>query len=262
MDIDSSGYGPARRTTAAIVNVRMGSGRLPGKVMRHIGGKPLLQHLLERMSLAKSLDRVVVATSTLLANDAIADLCASLGVACFRGAEDDVLSRTLGALRLAQAEIGVVVFGDGPLIDPAIVDCMVEEFLRLDPACDFVGNDLQTTYPPGMEVEVFSVAALADAERSCSQRDMREHGTLYIRSNPGRYRLLNIEAPAELHRPDLELEVDTEADVPVVEAVLAHFAGQAGFRLIDIIEYLDAHPDLARLNRDVPRRWKAFRNQH
>ena len=246
--------------TAAIVNVRMGSTRLPGKAMRSICGKPLLHHLLERLSLAKSLDQVVVATSTLPANDAIEAFCASLDIACFRGSEDDVLSRTLGALRSVGAGIGVVVFGDGPLIDPAIVDHMVASYIGVNPRCDFVGNDLETTYPPGMEVEVFSVSALADADRRCTERDIREHGTLYLRRNPDLYRLLNLEAPTDLRRPDLELEVDTEADLRVMEAVLDHFSGRGDFGLIDVIEFLDAHPQIAALNRNVPRRWKVFRD--
>jgi spore coat polysaccharide biosynthesis protein SpsF (cytidylyltransferase family) len=247
--------------TVGIVNVRMGSTRLPGKALLDLCGKPLLQHLLERLRLARSLDAVTVATSTLPANDAIESFCARLGIPCFRGSEDDVLSRTLGGLQSMQATTGVIVFGDGPLIDPAIVDDMVARFRSFDPPYDFVGNDLETSYPPGMEVEVCSVAALADADRRCHEPEVREHGTLYVRRNPGRYRVLNVIAPAPLRRPELELEVDTEDDLGVVQAVLAHFRGRVDFALGDIIEFIDAHPDIAALNRDVPRRWKAFRQQ-
>jgi spore coat polysaccharide biosynthesis protein SpsF (cytidylyltransferase family) len=204
---------------------------------------------------------VIVATSVLAANDAIAEFCVGAGIECFRGPEEDVLARTLGALRSVDAEIGVIVFGDGPLVDPLIVDHIVNTYMQCDARLDFVGNDLATTYPPGMEVEVFSVAALADADRRCADRNTREHGTLYIRRNPQSYRLLNVEAPAHLRRPDLELEVDTEVDLQVIGEVLRYFGGRLDFTLGEIIEFLDAHPRVAELNRAVHRRWRSHRTK-
>lgn len=245
---------------AAIVNVRMESTRLPGKVLRNICGKPLLHHLLGRLAMARAVKSVVVATSTRLSNDAIAAFCAKEGFACFRGSEEDVLARTLGALQSVGAETGVVVFGDGPLIDPAIVDRVVDVYVGSKSAHDFVGNDLKTTFPPGMEVEVFSLAALADADRRCIEPAIREHGTLYLRRNPQLYRLLNVDAPPSLRRPDLELEVDTEADLRVIASILDHFPGRSDFDLSEIISLLDAHPEIAAINQTVPRRWKEFRS--
>src|SRR5271170_5714629 len=113
-------------STAAIVNVRMESTRLPGKALQVVGGKPLLHILLERLAISRKIDCVVVATSVRKANDAIASFCAERAVKCFRGPEDDVLARTLGALDAVDAKTGVVVYGDGPLIDPAIVDGIVD----------------------------------------------------------------------------------------------------------------------------------------
>jgi len=247
-------------TTVAVVNVRMESTRLPGKALRDVCGKPLLERLLDRLRLAKSVDHIVVATSIRPANDAIEAFCKSHGVECFRGSEDDVLGRLLGALTAARATTGVVVFGDGPLVDPASIDQLAGEYRRAAPPYHFVGNDLKTTYPPGMEVEVFSVAALAEADRNCTDPKIREHGTLYLRLNPGLYRLLNIEAPEPLRRPDLELEVDTEADLQVLEWVTAHFGSRTDFSLADIIRLLDGQPQLTAINRDIPRRWKEFRS--
>jgi spore coat polysaccharide biosynthesis protein SpsF (cytidylyltransferase family) len=247
-------------TTVAVVNVRMESTRLPGKALRDVCGKPLLERLLDRLRLAQSLDRIVVATSVRPANDSIESFCKSRQIECFRGSEDDVLSRLLGALTAAGATTGVVVFGDGPLVDPAIIDQVVGEYRRAAPPYHFVGNDLRTTYPPGMEVEVFSVAALADADDKCTDPAIREHGTLYLRLNPGKYRLLNIEAPPQLCRPDLELEVDTAADLQVLEWVTAQFGSRTDFSLGEIIRLLDGQPQLTAINRDIPRRWKEFRS--
>ncbi|HLH89450.1 MAG TPA: glycosyltransferase family protein [Xanthobacteraceae bacterium] len=244
----------------AIVAVRMGSSRLPGKVLRIVAGKPLLGHLLDRLALARRLDGIVVATSIRAENDAIARYCAGRGVACFRGDEDDVLGRMVGALESQGATVGVEVFGDCPLIDPAIVDHFVDEFAQAGGTLDFVGNDLTTTWPPGMEVEVFAVTALADAARRCRDPAIREHGTLHIRQNPALYHLRNIEAPAEFSRPDIELEVDTAEDLAVIEQVLIHFANWPAVGLADLIAFMERHPDVAAANRNVPRRWKEFRS--
>lgn len=243
----------------AVVNVRMGSSRLPGKVLREVAGKPLLGHLLDRLALARRLDEVVVATSVRPENDPVEAYCRSRGAPCFRGDEDDVLARMLGALKSRAATVGVEVYGDCPLIDPAIVDAMVGDYVAAGGGLDFIGNDLSTTWPPGMEVEVFSMAALEDSARRCQDPAIREHGTLFVRQNPALYRLRNIEAPAPCRRPELELEVDTAEDMVVVERILGHFADRPGFSLGDLIAFLDAHPEVAEVNKDVPRRWKEFR---
>lgn len=243
----------------AAIQVRMGSSRLPGKTLLPISGRPLLGHLLDRLRRCHRLDGIVVATSRLPENDAIDDFCRDEGVPCFRGSEDDLLERTLGALQSQEADVGVVAFGDGPLIDPQLVDQVIREYLDTVESFDFVSNDLKTSYPPGMEVEVFAVSALVDAAARAEDPAVREHGTLYIRQNPDRYRLRNVEAPPELRRPDLEMEVDTEEDVQVISRILDHFRDRPEFGLSDIISFLDANPALAAINRDVPRHWKEFR---
>lgn len=246
--------------TLGVVNVRMGSARLPGKVLREVAGKPLLGHLLDRLGRAKGIDGIVVATSIRSENDAVEHYCQGRDIACFRGAEDDVLGRMLGALQSQQANVGVEVYGDCPLIDPAIVDRMIGVYRDAGGMLDFVGNDLSTTWPPGMEVEVFSVAALEDSAQRCRDPAVREHGTLFIRQNPGLYRLKNIEAPPAYRRPELELEVDTAEDMIVIGRILEHFSDRPDFSLGDLIAFLGAHPDLAAINKDIPRRWKEFRS--
>ncbi|MBF0156152.1 MAG: glycosyltransferase family protein [Magnetococcales bacterium] len=244
----------------ATIQVRMGSSRLPGKVMREVAGKPLLGHLLDRLALVRNLTGVVVATSVRPENDPIERYCRERRLPCFRGSEDDVLGRMLGALREQRADVGVEIFGDCPIIDPALVETTIRYFLDHREAFDFVGNDLATTYPPGMEVEVFSVAALERADRETDDPAIREHGTFQIRRNPGLYRLKNLEAPAELHRPEMELEVDTEEDFQVISQILNHFSDRPHTSLAEIIAYMEAHPELSAINRHVHRRWKALRD--
>jgi spore coat polysaccharide biosynthesis protein SpsF (cytidylyltransferase family) len=238
----------------------MGSSRLPGKVMRQILETPLLGHLLNRLERAETLTGVVVATSTNPENDVIESYCRLRQIACFRGSEDDVLGRMVGALDHVQADVGVEVFGDCPLIDPEIVDGMVRRYLSAAGALDWIGNDLKTSYPPGMEVEVFSAAKLLDAANRTDDRAIREHGTLFIRQHPEIYNIQNVDAPDRLRRPDLSLEVDTDADLDVIARVLENFREKPSFSLSDIIDFLDANPRIADRNRHVPRRWKQYRS--
>ncbi len=248
-----------RDRTVASIQVRMGSSRLPGKVMRVVQNRPLLGFLVVRLRLCQTLDEIIVATSSGIENDVIESFCDSESVRCFRGSETDVLDRTHKALSSASATIGVEVFGDCPLIDPVIVDHVVRVFEN-NRKYDFVGNDLKTTYPPGMEVEVFSVDALSDSAKRVAPNDpVREHGTLFIRQHPNLYKLLNIEASEDIRRPELELEVDTVEDYSVVTSIIENFEGRVDFTLKEIIQYLDDNPQVAELNSRVYRRWKEFR---
>ena len=204
------------------------------------------------------LDDVVVATSDRPENDQVQEFCDNRGTPCFRGSEEDVLDRLLRALTWRNAATGVLVFGDCPLIDPAIVTLLVEYF-QSNTECNFVGNDLSTTYPPGMEVEVFSVDVLAESASRCADAVIREHGTLYIRTHPEIYKLHNYEAPPHWRRPDLSLEVDTMEDITVMDRIITHFRGSIDFTLDEIINFMDQNPEIGMLNRGVTRRWKKFR---
>ena len=247
----------------ASIQVRMGSSRYPGKVMHKIAGKPLLGHLVSRIQKSKLLDDIIIATSVNQENDVIESYCEENSIACFRGEEDDVLERTLGALRKMNAKVGVEVYGDCPLIDPVIVDMIIENFLNDENDLDFVGNNLKTTFPPGMEVEVFKVSALEDAAGKVADPAIREHGTLYIRQNPSIFKVKNVEAPVKWHRPELELEVDTEEDIYVVSQIFEYFRAlnNENFGIDDIIEFMDGNPDLKKINFGVPRRWKETRGE-
>jgi len=237
----------------------MGSGRLPGKVMRLVQGKPLLGHLLDRLSRCHLLDETVVATSTNIENDVIENYCSARDVLCFRGSELDVMDRVLKALLWRRATDGVMVWGDCPLLDPSIVTEVVDYYLT-HKEYDFVGNDLRTTYPPGMEVEIFSIKALADSAQRCGDMTLREHSTLYIRTHPEIFRIKNLDAPKRFHRPDLFLGLDVKEDLTIVRAVMDALGSEGVHDLEKIIDFMDDNPHLGKLNRDVPRRWKKYRD--
>jgi spore coat polysaccharide biosynthesis protein SpsF len=245
--------------TAAIIPVRMASNRLPGKALVPINSKPVLGHLIDRLRTCKSLDEVIVATSLNREDQAILDYCQNSNVICFRGSEDDVLGRLVLALENSKVDIGVLTFGDGPLIDPVLIDSFVEIFLQ-DGSLDFLSNDLKTTYPPGMEVEIFKTAALVDSNARNTNSNSREHGTLYIRQHPEIYKSKNIEASLEHYRPDLELELDTIEDLQVIKAIFNHFSDRPNFGLDDVIKFMDENPNLSKININIPRQWKQYRN--
>mgnify|MGYP001398269073 FL=1 len=236
----------------------MGSGRLPGKTMVDLDGRPLLWHLINRLRQTSGIDEISVATSILKENDVIEDFCKNEKLFCYRGSEEDVLTRTLESLEAHDADVGVIVYGDNPLVDPVVVDEVID-FYKVNREYDWVGNDLLTTFPAGMEVEVFNVGALLDSSNRETDPSIREHGTLHIRQNPNTYSLWNVEAEGVRRRPDLHLGVDVGEDLEVVRMIMKHFSNGAVFRLEDIIEYLDRNPQLPLRNRNVHRRWRKYR---
>jgi spore coat polysaccharide biosynthesis protein SpsF (cytidylyltransferase family) len=161
-----------------IIQARMTSSRLPGKVMADIGGKPLLQQMLGRVRRAKTLDKIVVATTTNPTDDPVAELCQRMGVELHRGSELDVLDRFHDAANAAGATVVVRLTADCPMIDPELVDEVVRRFRQGD--CDYATNAIERTYPDGLDVEVMSRAALNEAHEKARLPYEREHVTPYI----------------------------------------------------------------------------------
>jgi len=245
----------------ASIQVRMNSERLPGKVLREINGKPLLGYLIERLKMSKHIDEIIVAVPDTLENKPIINFCINEKLNYFAGSENDVLNRMTGSLNFMNANIGVEVYGDCPLIDPKIVDYVIQQFINEESAFDFVGNDLSTSFPPGMEVEVFKIDALIKANNLASNQSIREHGTLFIRQNPEIFNIKNVTAPKKWFSPELEIEVDTEEDFYVIKKILENFNYKLEFSLEDIIQFLLKNPKLTEKNNKIERRWKVLRNE-
>lgn len=234
----------------AIVQARMGSTRLPGKVLKKVLGKPLLQWLIGRLKRCKCLSSVVVATTTLPEDNPIEALCHEESVDCFRGDSEDVLSRYIGAMRRFGTDVGVRITGDCPLIDPMIVDQAVELFRDPSSRFDYVSNCINRTYPRGMDVEVFSFEALEQANRSAATKAEREHVTYYIVTHPTLFNLGSIEQKEDLS--SIRLTVDTEEDFILVSKVLEALGEKhPGFLLSDIIALLAKHPEWLSINAHV-----------
>ena len=245
--------------TIAVILSRMGSNRLPGKALLKINNIPAIEYTYKRVLASNSIDDVVIATSNNKQDDSIEELCKKEKMLCFRGPEDNVLERLVLALQKYKANTGVIIYGDCPLIDPNIISQIVNVYKDNIEDYDFVSNDLKTTFPPGMEVEVVSLEALERADSSIIDPSIREHGTLYIRKNPEIFRLLNVEAPRNYNFPNIEIELDTIEDYSVIDKIAKNF-NDYKYDLQKILSFLDANPTVRDFNKDIPREWKKFRN--
>lgn len=244
----------------ATIQARLGSSRLPGKVLAPILGKPLIEYQIERIRRSKIINRVLIATTTNPQDDAIVELAQRLGCECFRGSEDDVIGRVLGSLNHFEIEVNAEFQGDNSIPDPQIIDQVLGYYLDHCDKFDYVTNSLKTTYPPGLEVSVYPRWVLADAEARIVEPLLREHVGIHIYQHPERYRVKNLEAPPEFRRPNLHLEVDTQEDFDLITTIYEHFMPiNPEFSLADMIAFTDANPDLARGNENVERRWKQYR---
>jgi spore coat polysaccharide biosynthesis protein SpsF len=231
------------------IEARMASTRLPGKTMRKILGRPMLELLIERLKRARKVDEIVVATTVNPEDEVIIKLAERVGVKWFRGSSEDVLDRVLRAAKAHKGDVIVEMTGDCPLLDPEIVDTMVTKFLAGKGKYDYVANIIKRTYPRGLDTQVFPVAVLEEVSHLTQDPADRENVSLYIYEHPEKYRLLNVEAPPELARPDLRLTVDTEEDLRLTREIYsALFPGKPAFTTLDVIKLIDANPALAMVN--------------
>ncbi len=233
----------------AIIQARMGSTRLPGKVLMDLAGEPMLARVVNRCRRAALLTDVVVATTTQPADEAIARLCTERGWPCVRGSEDDVLDRYHQAAEARHADAVVRITSDCPLIEPSVVDRTVKEFLDRQPNVDYACNFMpQRTFPRGLDVEVAGRTALDRAWREDRNPAWREHVTLYIRRHPELFRLHGV--TNDVDYSDLRWTVDEETDLELARRIYGHF-GRDTFSWQDVLALLAAHPDWSALNRSV-----------
>jgi spore coat polysaccharide biosynthesis protein SpsF len=233
-----------------MVQARMTSTRLPGKVLMPVLGKPLLAYEIERLKQCQLADNLMVATTVNATDDPIAALCETLSVPVFRGSESDVLSRYYGAAQQVNAQTVVRVTADCPLIDPAVIDRVIQHFQTANEPLDYASNTLTRTFPRGLDTEVFSGAALAIAHREATEAAQREHVTPFFYQQPNRFKLASIEAPENLsqHR----WTVDTPEDFELIRRILETLYPQnQHFTTRDVLEVLAKNSDWAELNAHI-----------
>ena len=237
---------------ATVIQARVGSTRLPRKVLMDVAGEPMLAHVVARSDAIARSDVTIVATSTLPGDDAIAELAAERGWRVFRGSEDDVLDRYLQAGREAGAEHVIRVTSDCPLVDPGEADRVIAHHLVT--GADYTQNI--TVWggetPLGVGVEAFTIGALEASARDGHEPHHREHVDEFVYEHPERFRLEVVPALPPLNRPDLRLTVDTPEDMALVRAIYERLHEPG--RIVDLaaaIALLDSEPELVELNRHV-----------
>jgi spore coat polysaccharide biosynthesis protein SpsF len=232
-----------------IVQARMGSTRLPGKIMKDVAGESMLERCLNRLKRCVTLDRIVIATTELARDDVVVDWCGRRHADCFRGNEDDVLDRYYRAAKEYAADVVVRVTSDCPLIDPALTDDVVKFFVDAQPDADYVSNSLpQPTYPIGLNVEVMTFQALERAWRDDGNPAWREHVTPYIYLNPSLFRCAGY-----AHSEDysyMRWTVDTPEDLILVNKIYGHF-GHDRFTWTDVLKVLQEKSDWIEINRHI-----------
>ncbi|WP_048601371.1 cytidylyltransferase domain-containing protein [Rubeoparvulum massiliense] len=234
----------------AIIQARMGSTRLPGKVMMKIDGKTILHHVIERVKQAYGFDQIVIATTTFTQDDVIAKAAIEYGVEIYRGSEENVLSRYYEAATKYHADVIVRITSDCPLIDPLIIDQLVQFYKSHDyEMVTNAGIDLsKRTYPRGLDTEVFSYQALKEAYLNGHAPYHREHVTPYIYEKSDKIYYYQDEKNNSQYRWTL----DTEEDFRLIQAVYLYlYNGKHDFYYNDILKVFSEHPELIKINAHI-----------
>jgi spore coat polysaccharide biosynthesis protein SpsF len=232
--------------TVAIIQARMGSTRLPGKVAMDVGGKTMLARVVERVRETPGVNEVVVAIPDTAADDPIVEICRALDVQSQRGSEHDVLDRYLSAARDSGADAVVRVTSDCPLLDPQVSGSVVRRFQTARP--DYASNTLVRTFPRGLDTEILPMEILELAAREAVDDPDREHVTLFVWRQPARFRLLSVEVEGDHshHR----WTVDSPEDLELIRRIYGKL-GDAGFGYQEVLDVLTAHPEWAEINAHV-----------
>jgi len=234
----------------AIIQARMGSTRLPGKTLVDIVGKPLLVHVIERIQASKTVNEIIVATTTNAEDQAILRLANQYHVSTYAGSVDDVLDRFYQAAKQVYADIIVRITADDPFKDPEVLDEIVKYFLS-HPELDYVSNTIEPTYPEGLDIEVFSYKVLERTWEEAQLPSDREHVTPYIWKNPGKFRIANIKYKENLSH--LRWTLDYEKDLFFARKVYSHLCHKGVFLMNDILTLLQAEPGFSDINQGIER---------
>ncbi len=243
----------------ASIEARMTSSRLPGKVLMEMDGKPVLEILIDRLKRSKFINEIVIATTSNDADDRIEELGKELNVAVFRGSEDDVLGRVVGAVETLKGDIIVEITGDCPLMDPEVMDSVIEEYIENYPEYDYVTNigyveNEVREIPIGMDIRVFTFKDLKYISEITDDPEDREHVSLYFfRTGKNKYKLFNIKTPDKWKRNySVRLALDTKEDFQFIEKIYTELNKiNKEFGLEDILNFLDENKELLKINSEV-----------
>lgn len=236
--------------TVAIIQARMGSTRLPGKVMKQLKGESVLHHVIERVKQAKMIDEIIVATTTLEEDDILAEKAKHYGVHVFRGSSENVLSRYYKAAKEHKADVVVRITSDCPLIDPKIIDKVITYYLnyKVDIVTNAGNSNYERTFPRGLDVEVFSFKVLKLAFMNATESFQLEHVTPYIYKNSNHAYFYKNKIDYSKYRWTL----DTTEDYQFMETIYEKlYSKKHDFYFQDIVDILEVNPDIALINEHI-----------
>jgi len=239
-----------KKDTVAIIQARMNSTRLPGKVLMDICGQTMISHVVTRVCSCRSIDSVLVATTVSAPDDAVERHCRKLSIPCFRGSEDDVLDRYYKAALEAGAKTVVRITADCPVIDPAITDKVVEAYFAHKDSYAGACNTIIRTYPRGLDTEAVSIDTLAGCWKAARHPIEREHVLVYAYEHPHEYPMFNV--LAEEDGSNYRWTVDEERDLRFIREIYERlYSKKRLFDRADIIELIRNNPSLVEINRGV-----------
>lgn len=228
-----------------IIQARMGSSRLKGKVMLNLAGKPVLWHVIERCKKANVND-IIIATSKNKENNVIEKFCKRYGINFFRGSENDVLERYYEAAKQFKLDIIVRITSDCPLISSRVINNVINEFNY--GKADYISNVSKRSYPRGLDAEIFSFKTLEKINKFAKNKFEREHVTAFIYNHPKQFRIGNLIARGLLKKPEIRLCIDTKEDLRLLEIIYNKFYNGKIIPIMEVIKFLNNNPNLARMN--------------
>jgi len=233
----------------AVVQARMGSERLPGKVLKPLAGKPVLWHITQILKNVSLIDDIIIVTTTLENDDKIENFALKNNIKIIRGSVHDVLDRFRLATIETKADIIIRITGDDPCMDTGIIEKVINAHLNSN--YDYTSNILKRTFPRGMDTEVINRKILEKTWKISKDIHDREHVTLYIRNRQDQFNLQNIEAWKTFNRPELRLCIDTKEDYLLVSHIYDNCYKEKPLNLDEIINYLDSHPEIKNINSNI-----------
>ena len=235
-------------TNLIIIQARMGSSRLPGKVLMKLEGKSILEHVVNSLKFSKLTDKIIVATTINQNDDAIETICNDIHVDCFRGSSDDVLNRYFECAKLYQGDIIVRITCDNPLIDPSLVDEAIK--ICKEGNYDYVSNMIHQTFPIGYLVEVLKFNTLKQNNDEHFDVLTREHVTHHIRNNPEMYKIKEFFAPKNLQRSKWRLTVDYKNDYELMKKIFQNlYKPNEYISYVELVTFLDHNQEVLKINK-------------
>ncbi len=234
----------------AIIQARMTSTRLPGKVLKTVLGKPLLEYQIERVKRSNFINEIVIATTTNESDDLIVELCKKIEIKYYRGSEEDVLSRYYEAAMENHSDIIIRLTSDCPIIDTNVMDQVIQNYIEYQDQYDYVSNTLIRSYPRGMDTEAFSFKTLEQAYKNANKSYEREHVTPYIYQHPELFRIKTIKNKTDYsqHRWTVDTPEDFELIKRIIEAL---YPINPTFTMNNIIELLNKNLDWIKINAHI-----------